>query len=60
VAVPEEADADVRIDTDVHLALVGRTLKAGDRASADGEAQLQVSDQGPGLATDALDSSEPG
>ena len=31
VAAPEDAEADVAIDADVHLALRGRTLSSGDR-----------------------------
>jgi two-component system, OmpR family, sensor histidine kinase KdpD len=56
VAVPEEADADVRIDTDVHLALVGRTLSAGDQRmvqAAAGQALLALRTQR--MAARALD-----
>jgi two-component system sensor histidine kinase KdpD len=31
VAAPEDAQADVAIDADIHLALLGRTLTTGDR-----------------------------
>jgi two-component system sensor histidine kinase KdpD len=56
VAVPDEADADVTIDTDVHLALVGRALSAGDQRmvrAAAGQALLALRTQR--MAARALD-----